>query len=61
MSDHSSHFDPYLAYCDIITRTYGAAYCPTREQWAEACRQPPAPRQSDIQFDYDKECLGDAQ
>jgi hypothetical protein len=53
--------DIYLEYCAWFQHMYGRPFNVTREEWSRWCRAKPAPRQSDIDFDYAKEREGDAQ
>lgn len=46
-------FDAYTVYCDH-QRSLGLP-APSREWWDLACKARPAPRKSDVQFDYDTE------
>jgi len=55
-------YDFYAAYCVAHRAVYGRDPC-SRAEWAEWVRSPssPAPRQTDIEFDYAREAEGDAQ
>lgn len=51
-----SYYDSYSAW---FNRMYGRPYDVTREQWNEWCRQRPARKLTDDEFDDQKEADGD--